>query len=191
MTGRPPPSHHLTNCRHDRGGDSRYNRSMTTSSPRAYATVESPVGSLLLAGDDQGLRLIHFQTGKRRTMPDRSWRLDERHFADVIGQLEAYFAGELRSFHLQIAPEGTPFQLAVWRALLAIPYGETISYGELAGRIGNPRASRAVGAANARNPLPIVVPCHRVIGGDGSLTGYGGGVRIKEALLALERGHRR
>jgi methylated-DNA-[protein]-cysteine S-methyltransferase len=164
---------------------------MATSNPPAYATVESPVGPLLLSGDDQGLRLINFQTGRHRIMPDRSWKLDDRRFADVIGQLEAYFAGELRSFHLRLAPEGTPFQRTVWNALLTIPYGETISYGELAGRVGNERASRAVGAANGRNPLPIVIPCHRVIGKDGSLTGYGGGVRIKEALLALERAHRR
>jgi len=163
---------------------------MTTSEPRAYATITSPVGPLLLSGDDQGLRLISFQRGGHRVKPDPSWRLDQQRFADVIGQLEAYFAGELRSFHLRLAPEGTPFQLAVWNALLAIPYGETISYGELARRSGHARASRAVGAANGRNPLPIVIPCHRVIGQDGSLTGYGGGVRIKETLLALERGRR-
>jgi methylated-DNA-[protein]-cysteine S-methyltransferase len=164
---------------------------MTTSDLRAYTYVESPIGSLLLAGDDQGLRLIDFQTGRPRVKPEKSWRLDERQFADVIGQLEAYFAGELRSFNLRLAPEGTPFQLGVWNTLLTIPYGETISYGELARRVGNARASRAVGAANGRNPLPIVIPCHRVIGNDGTLTGYGGGLPIKEALLALERGHRR
>jgi hypothetical protein len=108
--------HRVPDTRHDTGGDSRYNRSMITSSPRAYATVKSPVGPLLLAGDDQGLRLVNFQTGRSRITPDRSWKLDERHFANVIGQLEAYFAGELRSFHLRLAPEGTPFQLAVWNA---------------------------------------------------------------------------
>jgi methylated-DNA-[protein]-cysteine S-methyltransferase len=164
---------------------------MTTTDLRAYTRVESPVGSLLLAGDDEGLRLVNFQTGKHRVEPRKAWRLDDRHFADAIGQLEAYFAGELRSFNLRLAPEGTPFQLAVWSRLLTIPYGETIAYGELARRVGNPRASRAVGAANGRNPLPIVVPCHRVIGNDGTLTGYGGGLSIKEALLALERAHRR
>jgi methylated-DNA-[protein]-cysteine S-methyltransferase len=164
---------------------------MTTTDLRAYTHVKSPVGLLLLAGDDQGLRLVNFQTGKHRVEPGKSWRLDDRHFADAIGQLEAYFAGELRRFNLRLAPEGTPFQRAVWNALLTIPYGETISYGELARRVGNPRASRAVGAANGRNPLPIVVPCHRVIGNDGTLTGYGGGLPIKEALLALERAHRR
>src|SRR5512137_2705217 len=110
---------------------------MTTTELQAYTHVETPVGSLLLAGDDQGLRLINFQTGKHRVVPQKSWRLDDRRFADAIGQLEAYFAGELRSFHLRFAPEGTPFQLRVWNALLTIPYGETISYGELARRVGN------------------------------------------------------
>ncbi len=123
--------------------------------------------------------------------PESSWRLDDRQFADAIGQLEAYFAGELKRFNLRLAPEGTPFQLKVWNALLTIPYGETISYGELARRLGDMHASRAVGAANGRNPLPIVVPCHRVIGADGTLTGYGGGLPIKKALLALEQEHRR
>jgi methylated-DNA-[protein]-cysteine S-methyltransferase len=163
---------------------------MTTRDALAYAHLDSPIGSLLLAGDEQGLRLINFQTGTHRMKPESSWKLDERQFTDVIGQLEAYFAGELRSFNLRLAPAGTPFQREVWGKLLTIPYGETISYGELARRVGKPRASRAVGAANGRNPLPIVVPCHRVIGADGTLTGYGGGLPIKTALLALERGHR-
>jgi len=163
---------------------------MKHSGPLAYTSLDTPIGSLLLAGDDRGLRLINFQTGKHRIRPDRSWRLDERRFADAIGQIEAYFAGELRSFNLRLAPDGTPFQLKVWNALLTIPYGETVSYGEVARRVGNARASRAVGAANGGNPLPIVIPCHRVIGADGTLTGYGGGLRIKEALLALERAHR-
>jgi methylated-DNA-[protein]-cysteine S-methyltransferase len=106
-------------------------------------------------------------------------------------QLRAYFAGELETFDLPLAPEGTPFQLEVWRRLCEIPYGETISYGELARRLGNPNASRAVGLANGANPIPIVIPCHRVIGSDGKLTGYGGGLPIKEKLLALERGQLR
>src|SRR5690606_32489233 len=105
-------------------------------------------------------------------------------------QLGAYFAGELQAFDLPLAPEGTPFQRTVWQALQSIPYGQTISYGELAQEIGRPTASRAVGAANGRNPLPIVIPCHRVIGGNGSLTGYGGGLRFKKALLSLERNGR-
>ena len=106
---------------------------------------------------------------------------------EAIRQLAAYFAGELEIFDLPLAPEGTPFQLAVWRRLNDIPYGETISYGELARRLGNPKASRAVGLANGANPIPIVIPCHRVIGSNGKLTGYGGGLPIKEKLLALER----
>ncbi len=163
---------------------------MTTRDPLAYACTDSPIGTLLIAGDAAGLRLINFQSGAHRVRPEKAWRLDERMFADAIGQLQAYFAGELRRFHLRLAPEGTRFQQEVWRQLLTIPYGETISYGELARRVGNPRASRAVGAANGRNPLPIVIPCHRVIGASGALTGFGGGLPIKAALLALERDHR-
>ena len=108
-------------------------------------------------------------------------------YPETVRQLEAYFAGKLESFDLRLAPEGTSFQLAVWKRLCEIPYGKTISYGELAGRIGNPNASRAVGLANGSNPIPIVIPCHRVIGSNGKLTGYGGGLPIKEKLLALER----
>ena len=163
---------------------------MTAREPFAYAYMDSPVGTLLIAGDAAGLKLVNFHAGRRPARPDRSWRLDERAFADAIGQLQAYFAGELRQFHLKLAPEGTPFQQDVWRQLRSIPYGETISYGELARRIGKPLASRAVGAANGRNPLPIVVPCHRVVGASGSLVGFGGGLEIKAALLALEQDHR-
>jgi len=105
----------------------------------------------------------------------------------AIDQLHSYFAGELEAFDLPLAPEGTPFQQSVWRNLCEIPFGKTISYGELAQRIGNPKASRAVGLANGSNPIPIVIPCHRVIGSNGKLTGYGGGLPIKEKLLALER----
>ncbi len=102
-------------------------------------------------------------------------------------QLRAYFAGELTEFDVRLAPRGTEFQLNVWQHLCKIPYGETISYGELARRVGNPRASRAVGLANGSNPIPIIIPCHRVIGSKGNLTGYGGGLLIKEKLLALEQ----
>ena len=106
---------------------------------------------------------------------------------EALRQLRAYFAGDLEGFDLQLAPDGTPFQQKVWKALCKIPYGETISYGELAKRIGNPNASRAVGLANGSNPIPIIIPCHRVIGSNGKLTGYGGGLPIKEKLLALEK----
>ncbi len=155
------------------------------------ARIESPLGPLLLAADDAGLRSIDFvngrQPGKRPTYPDPSSRANAAVLREAIRQLAAYFAGELEIFDLPLAPEGTPFQLAVWRRLNDIPYGETISYGELARRLGNPKASRAVGLANGANPIPIVIPCHRVIGSNGKLTGYGGGLPIKEKLLALER----
>jgi len=149
--------------------------------------MQSPVGPLLLAADDAGLRKIIFMNGLDRTQPDASWVHESAAFAEATRQLRAYFAGELEQFDLPLAPEGTPFQLQVWRHLCEIPYGETISYGELARRIGNPKASRAVGLANGSNPIPIIIPCHRVIGSNGKLTGYGGGLPIKEKLLALER----
>jgi methylated-DNA-[protein]-cysteine S-methyltransferase len=122
--------------------------------------------------------------------PEAAWVEDRAPFEEAIAQLSSYFDGTLQRFELKLAPRGTPFQLAVWQKLLEVAYGETISYGELARRVGNPRASRAVGAANGQNPLPIVVPCHRVIGQQGKLTGYGGGLPIKELLLDLERRHR-
>ena len=149
--------------------------------------MQSPVGPLLLAADDVGLRKIIFMNGRDRAQPDPSWVQESAAFAEATRQLRAYFAGELEQFDLPLAPEGTPFQLQVWRHLCEIPYGETISYGELARRIGNPKASRAVGLANGSNPIPIIIPCHRVIGSNGKLTGYGGGLPIKEKLLALER----
>ena len=149
--------------------------------------MESPVGPLLLAADDGGLRRIEFVNGRNPVQAHPQWRDDAEPLRETIRQLRAYFAGELEAFDLPLAPEGTPFQLGVWNRLGEIPYGETISYGELARRIGNPNASRAVGLANGSNPIPIVIPCHRVIGSNGKLTGYGGGLPIKEKLLALER----
>jgi methylated-DNA-[protein]-cysteine S-methyltransferase len=154
---------------------------------RAFTTIESPVGRLLLSADDAGLRTIWFLEGKHSVKPEPDWRQDRAPLRPAIEQLEAYFAGELREFQLRVAPEGTPFQQTVWRALQDIEYGETESYGELAARIGNPKASRAVGLANGSNPISIVIPCHRVIGASGKLTGYGGGLPIKEKLLALEQ----
>jgi methylated-DNA-[protein]-cysteine S-methyltransferase len=151
-----------------------------------YDEIETPVGSLLVAADDAGLRRIHFPEEGRARRPESGWTRDPRPFARLRQQLEEYFAGRRRAFSLDLAPEGTEFQRETWRALTAIPYGETISYAELARRVGRPNASRAVGAANGRNPLPIVVPCHRVIGADGSLTGFGGGLPVKRALLELE-----
>ena len=156
-------------------------------SPTFYAQIESPLGPLLLVADEAGLRQILFVNGRHTAQPESSWKEDRAPLNETIRQLHAYFAGELENFDLQLAPEGTPFQLEVWRRLCDIPYGQTISYGELASRIGNPKASRAVGLANGSNPIPIVIPCHRVIGSNGKLTGYGGGLPIKEKLLALER----
>jgi methylated-DNA-[protein]-cysteine S-methyltransferase len=152
-----------------------------------FHEIASPVGGLLLIGDGTHLKHIHFQAGPHPRLPGVEWVAERAPFEPVLDQLREYFAGARCSFDLPLAPEGTEFQRAVWRALLDIPYGETLSYGELACRIGNPRASRAVGLANGANPLPIVVPCHRVIGADGSLTGFGGGLAIKQRLLGLER----
>jgi len=153
----------------------------------SYTRIESPVGLLLLVADDDRLRRIEFVNGRKPTQPNPEWHDNAEPLGETIRQLRAYFAGELQAFDLQLSPAGTPFQLAVWRKLCEIPYGETISYGELARRIGNSNASRAVGLANGSNPIPIVIPCHRVIGSNGKLTGYGGGLPIKEKLLALER----
>ena len=156
-----------------------------------YSHWDSPVGRLLLAGDEAGLRLIGFPSGKGSRKAGLDWQKDDTRFAKVVRQLEAYFAGDLKRFDLELAPRGTAFQLSVWRALQEIPYGATTSYGALAKTLGRPKASRAVGAANGSNPLPIVVPCHRVIGSSGKLTGFGGGIEVKAALLDLERGERR
>ncbi|HTD52012.1 MAG TPA: methylated-DNA--[protein]-cysteine S-methyltransferase, partial [Thermoanaerobaculia bacterium] len=129
-----------------------------------YCAVSTPIGRLLLAGDREGLRRISFQDGFHPVEPASDWRRIEEPFAEVLAQLDDYFAGRLRRFELPLAPQGTPFQQEVWSALTAIPYGDTVSYRELARRVGRPLASRAVGAANGANPLPIVIPCHRVIG---------------------------
>lgn len=150
-------------------------------------TIESPVGPLLLAADESGLRRLEFVNGRKPVQPDPRWHEDAQSLREPIRQLRAYFAGELEAFDIPLTPEGTPFQLTVWKHLCDIPYGETISYGELARRVGNPNSSRAVGLANGSNPIAIVIPCHRVIGSNGKLTGYGGGLPIKEKLLALER----
>jgi methylated-DNA-[protein]-cysteine S-methyltransferase len=155
-----------------------------------YRIIESPVGFVTIAGDDDdtiiGLRMedqAHGPAGQDE------WISDERAFPTVVDQLDAYFAGDLIEFDVDLALSGTEFQRRVWARLLEIPYGETISYGELATRIGQPTASRAVGLANGRNPIGIIVPCHRVIGSTGALTGYGGGIERKRALLDLERAY--
>jgi methylated-DNA-[protein]-cysteine S-methyltransferase len=152
----------------------------------SYTRIESPVGKLLLACDERGLRQVSFESSKRAASVQSDWSEDKAPFAEVIRQLQAYFRGELKAFDLPLAPEGTEFQLLVWNSLRTIPYGETISYAQLALKIGNPKAVRAVGLANGCNPIPIIIPCHRVIGSDGSLTGFGGGLPNKKKLLALE-----
>jgi len=151
-----------------------------------YTTFESPVGPLLLAGNADALRLVSFESSKHAAPPQADWKQDKAPFAEVVRQLQAYFRGELREFDVPLALQGTEFQRRVWNALRGIPYGETISYLQLAERVGNPKAVRAVGLANGSNPIPIIVPCHRVIGSDGSLTGFGGGISTKKKLLELE-----
>jgi methylated-DNA-[protein]-cysteine S-methyltransferase len=153
----------------------------------SYVRIPSPIGPLLLVGDNSKLCQIHFATNGRSASPQPDWKDNPAAFVEPIRQLRAYFAGDLETFDLPLSPQGTPFQQRVWKELCKIPYGETISYGQLASRIGNPNASRAVGLANGFNPIPIIIPCHRVIGSNGKLTGYGGGLPIKEKLLALER----
>lgn len=156
-----------------------------TPDSRCYDLMPSPLGPLTLVADDQGLCEICFEAEQRPNAND-DWQRAPKRLAAARKQLTEYFAGRRTTFDLPLHPRGTPFQLAVWDELLRIPFGITVSYGELAQRIGKPKAVRAVGAANGRNPIPIIVPCHRVIGADHSLTGYGGGLWIKRALLGLE-----
>jgi methylated-DNA-[protein]-cysteine S-methyltransferase len=154
-----------------------------------YTYFDSPADRLLLAGTREQLLLIAFSSGKRARGADLEWERWDKPFVSVKAQLTEYFDGQRQQFDLLLAPFGTPFQLKVWRALQRIPFGETRTYGAIARDIGHPKAVRAVGAANGRNPLPIVIPCHRVIGHDGTLTGFGGGLETKRRLLALEQRH--
>ena len=151
-----------------------------------YRYIGSPIGRLLLVGDDNGLAFVGFPEGKGEIVPEIGWELDSDCFIDAESQLLQYFDGKRQVFDLELAPTGTAFQLVVLNALQTIPYGETRSYLEIARQVGRPKAVRAVGAANGWNPLPIVIPCHRVIGADGSLTGFGGGLDTKIFLLELE-----
>ena len=152
-----------------------------------HAVIESPVGPLVLAADDAHLQVLEFETPAHPVKRGAGWREGRNAIIDAAHrQLDEYFAGKRRDFDLPLSPQGTGFQRGVWWALADIPYGTTISYAQLATRIGKPTATRAVGAANGRNPLSIVLPCHRVIGANGSLTGYGGGLPIKTFLLTLE-----
>lgn len=154
-----------------------------------YCYLDTPIGELLLAGDDDALCLVSFPEGSMRRDPDPDWIYNEKPFVTARQQLTEYFAGERREFDLPLKLNGTEFQMNVLHALQQIPYGETMSYADIAERIGRPKAVRAVGAANGRNPIPIIVPCHRVIGSHGDLTGFGGGLDTKEALLRLEAEH--
>ena len=154
--------------------------------PLQFRTVDSPVGPLTLAGRNR--RLMHLRMVDQTYEPNHDgWEADDDAFPDAVEQLEAYFTGDRITFDLEIDLVGTVFQRRVWAALLTIPYGETRSYGEIARQIGSPGAFRAVGLANGHNPIGIIVPCHRVIGSNGSLTGYGGGIDRKRALLELEK----
>jgi methylated-DNA-[protein]-cysteine S-methyltransferase len=152
---------------------------------RVYTTVDSPIGELLLTGDGEALHGLYMQSGRRKRI-DPDWKRADEPFAAVAEQLAEYFAGERREFDVPLVLNGPPFQCQAWHALREIPYGETVSYGEQARRIGQPDAARAVGAANGQNPIAVIVPCHRVIGADGSLTGFGGGLERKRLLLDLE-----
>ncbi len=152
-----------------------------------YRTVDSPIGKLTLAGPAGRLR--HLRMVDQTYEPDRAgWQPDDTAFADAVDQLEEYFGGQRTQFELELELVGTTFQRRVWSALLTIPYGQTRSYGQIATQLDAPGASRAVGLANGRNPIGIIVPCHRVIGANGSLTGYGGGLNRKRILLDLENG---
>lgn len=151
-----------------------------------YAYTPTPVGDLLVVGSEEGLLRIEFPPAAAPAGVPR----DERRLAPVLRQIDEYFAGSRREFDVPLAPRGTAFQLEVWRALQRIPYGETRSYAEIARSIGRPAATRAVGAANGANPIPIIIPCHRVIGSNGALTGFGGGIDVKRWLLDLEAGGR-
>lgn len=150
-----------------------------------YRYLPSPLGPLLLAGDEQGLHLLHMDAAQPWALAD-AWQPAGNRLDEVVRQLEEYFAGKREQFQVQLAARGTPFQQEVWQALQRIPYGTTCSYGDLAHEIGRPRAVRAVGTANGANPIAIIVPCHRVIGSNGTLTGYAGGVERKQLLLELE-----
>jgi methylated-DNA-[protein]-cysteine S-methyltransferase len=156
-----------------------------------YTTLDSPIGELLLLSDGEALQGLYMQDGRKPATINPRWVPSTAPFVDVTAQLEEYFAGRRTTFDVPLAAEGAPFERRVWRALEDIPYGETVSYGEIARRVGQPSAARAVGLANGRNPIAVIVPCHRVIGADGTLTGYGGGLERKRLLLELEQGQAR
>ncbi|MBK3565176.1 methylated-DNA--[protein]-cysteine S-methyltransferase [Streptomyces sp. MBT62] len=154
-----------------------------------HTVIDSPYGPLTLVADEDGALCGLYMVDQRHRPPEESFGTpDDTPFAETTAQLQAYFAGELKEFTLELRLHGTPFQRTVWDQLRRIPYGETRSYGDLADALGNPGASRAVGLANGKNPIGIIVPCHRVVGSNGSLTGYGGGLDRKQRLLDFESG---
>ncbi|HEX3902255.1 MAG TPA: methylated-DNA--[protein]-cysteine S-methyltransferase [Polyangia bacterium] len=151
-----------------------------------FTTLQSPVGRLTLAGEGDDLVGLYFDSDPVAARVQSGSARDDGRLRPALAQLRQYFAGERTEFELSLAPRGTAFQLSVWNALRRIPFGETASYGEIARSVGRPAASRAIGGANHRNPIAIIIPCHRVIGADGSMTGYGGGLDRKRVLLDLE-----
>lgn len=155
-----------------------------------HTSFETPFWEIILVGDEEGLTNLHLVTGegKRDFALDASWKRDDALFREAREQVIEYFAGERRQFTVRLNPRGTPFQRRVWRALRTIPHGETRTYRDMATLLGNPKATRAVGLANSRNPIPLIVPCHRVIGSNGQLTGFAHGLQAKQRLLDFERG---
>ena len=153
---------------------------------KQYCYYQSPIGRLLIAGTDGRLEAIFFPNSIDQFKISDEVQYREENFADILRQLDEYFAGKRQIFEVDVFPAGTDFQQKVWQELQNVPFGQTASYGEIAARIDNPKACRAIGMANGKNPIPIIIPCHRIIGKDGSLTGFGGGLDIKRKLLELE-----
>lgn len=156
-----------------------------------YDIIDSPVGQLLVTGDGNTITGLYLENHKGGPSIESGWKRDPEQFQALRDQLAKYFRGELSDFDLKLNLKGTEFQQQVWKLLEEIPHGKTATYGELAGKLGRPQASRAVGSAVGRNPVSIVVPCHRVLGSNGAITGYAGGVKRKEILLELERSSRK
>ncbi len=160
----------------------------TPNAAKRYTRLSSPVGCLWMVGDDRGLTRLHFESPGQAGELDEDMVEDAGFFREAIEQLQAYFTGDLKQFTLKLAPQGTPFQRRAWAELQRIPHGETITYGEQARRLGDPKACRAVGRANGANPIPIIIPCHRVIGSTGALVGFTAGLDLKAWLLNHEAG---
>ncbi len=152
-----------------------------------YDICKSPVGDIIAVKEKKGLCRLGFQHGNNPVQIPAHWKRDKKELKEIFNQINAYFSGELFVFDIRIAPLGTRFQMSVWSALMKIPYGQTASYGEIAAAIGNPKACRAVGTANGKNPIPIIIPCHRVIGANGRLAGFSSGIKIKKKLLEMEQ----